>query len=329
MKEKIILDTDMFGDYDDAGALTVLHDYANRGMVEILATVSCTAGVRNRSVAVCEIINAFHGRPDIPVGVTKSPAAVGRHACGENKNSRYGYGICEKYAKWVKHMEAEEAEDAVKVYRRALADSPDTSVTIVTIGFLTNLAGLLRSPGDEYSPMDGAALVRAKVKKWVPMACAYPFGKECNSMWDAPSSKIVLSEWPTPAVFTDFEYGRYVFTGRRLAECGLRDVPIVDIYRNCLTPIDQLSKNEAGEWAWDTPEGHPSWDHTAIIVAAEDCSGLFNFERGRFAMVGEDGTNDWTPSPTGPHLRITEKVPRKEIADRIEEMMLRAARARS
>lgn len=327
MPEKIILDTDMFGDYDDAGALAVLHDYANRGMAEILATVSCTAGPRNRSVAVCEIINAFHGRADIPVGSTKAPTAVGRETVGETKNSRYGYGVCEKYAHWVKHMEAEEAEDAVTVYRRVLSAAPDGSVTIVTIGFLTNLAGLLRSKGDEHSPLDGPALVRAKVKKWVAMACAYPVGKECNSMWDPVSSRIVLDEWPTPAIFTDFTYGRTVFTGRRLADSGLRDVPVVDIYRNCLVPVDQLTKNEQGEWSWDTPEGHPSWDHTAILIAVEGTEPFFGLERGRYAMVGDDGTNDWTPDPAGPHVRVTEKMPRAQIAERLEDAMLRSAGA--
>ena len=39
---KIIFDTDMIGDYDDVGAMAVLHKLADAGECEILATVSST-----------------------------------------------------------------------------------------------------------------------------------------------------------------------------------------------------------------------------------------------------------------------------------------------
>ena len=58
---KVIFDTDMFTDYDDIGAIAVLHALADAGECEILATVSSTRG--NSSVAVCEVVNAWYGRP--------------------------------------------------------------------------------------------------------------------------------------------------------------------------------------------------------------------------------------------------------------------------
>ena len=42
-------------------------------------------------------------------------------------------------------------------------DLQDSSVVIVSVGFLQNLAGLLQSPGDELSPSSGYELVRDKV----------------------------------------------------------------------------------------------------------------------------------------------------------------------
>ena len=42
-------------------------------------------------------------------------------------------------------------------------DLQDTSVVIVSVGFLQNLAGLLQSPGDELSTSSGYELVRDKV----------------------------------------------------------------------------------------------------------------------------------------------------------------------
>ena len=67
--EKIIFDTDMYTDFDDVGALAVLHSLADAGECEILGTVACTRGAP--SLGMVEIINAWYGRPDLPVGVNR------------------------------------------------------------------------------------------------------------------------------------------------------------------------------------------------------------------------------------------------------------------
>ena len=45
-----------------------------------------------------------------------------------------------------------------------LAAQPPRSVAIASIGILTNLAALLRSPPDAHSPLPGAALVAEKAR---------------------------------------------------------------------------------------------------------------------------------------------------------------------
>ena len=323
--EKVIFDTDMYGDYDDVGALAVLHDYADRGKAEILATVSSTAGEENRAVAVCEILNAYYGRAGIPVGVTKAPNAYGR----ERKTplpERNGFGICEKYAKWVRHASADAAEDAVRVYRRALAAAGDGEVTVIVVGYMTNLAGLLESGGDDLSPLDGRALAAKKVKKLVLMACAYPSGSECNSSGDAAASARVLCDWPTPVYFTDYTYGCRVHTGREIAESAFRGNPVADAFRHCLKPREGVDANPA---SWDdTADGHPSWDETAVLLALEEPERIFGVERGRFAMVAGTGENTWTNDPAGPHRRIVEKVPFAAVARTIDAKMMTAGVAR-
>ena len=72
---KIIFDTDMVEDYDDVGAMAVLHALADEGKCEILAMASCTRD--NSSVAAVEVLNAFYGRPGIPVGCAKELGVVG------------------------------------------------------------------------------------------------------------------------------------------------------------------------------------------------------------------------------------------------------------
>src|SRR5580765_6404285 len=67
---RIIIDTDIAPDYDDVGALSVLHSLADRGEAKILATISCN--VFETTVPTLSLLNAYFKRPEIPVGITKS-----------------------------------------------------------------------------------------------------------------------------------------------------------------------------------------------------------------------------------------------------------------
>ena len=64
----VIFDTDMGPDYDDVGALALLHAMADSGEVKILATLSSNR--YTQSVPCIEVINRYFGRPDIPLGAT-------------------------------------------------------------------------------------------------------------------------------------------------------------------------------------------------------------------------------------------------------------------
>ena len=221
---KVIFDTDMYTDFDDAGALACLHALADAGECEILATVANTRDCL--SVAMCEIVNSYYGRPDIPVGCSKE---IGSTGSNEWHLKRYEATV-NAFGKWVKHRNSNDAPDANEVYRRVLAAQPDNSVVVCSVGFLTNMRRLLETKADAVSPLDGKALVARKVKLWVAMACRYPDGKEYNSMTDAESSRIALENWPTPIVFTDWNYGFDCHSGRALAESGRIDNPVACVF---------------------------------------------------------------------------------------------------
>jgi len=75
---RVIFDTDMMTDCDDAGALAVLHVLADRGECEILATV---VSVANPWAAACtDAINTYYGRDDLAdVNPNFSRDAVAAH----------------------------------------------------------------------------------------------------------------------------------------------------------------------------------------------------------------------------------------------------------
>lgn len=207
---KIIFDTDMDSDCDDLGAIAILHALADRGEAEILATVTSS---QNPFSAPClEAINTWYGRGDLPIG---SPRGK-----GTKKPSKYAETIAKEFPHKLKSTA--DAPDALQIYREVLATQPDSSVTIVTVGYLTNIANLLREPRD-------ADLVKAKVKRWVCMGGNF-VGKPAvddlklgnnNFTFDKSASLYAVQHWPVELVFVGREIGSVpsgLKVGAKLAE---------------------------------------------------------------------------------------------------------------
>lgn len=150
--EQIILDTDLGDDVDDAGTFAVMHALADRGEIGILA-VGIVNGNRH-AVPLADAINTFYGRPDLPLGTIKSGAPI--------DHDKFNMGTVA--ASYPHDLTQESAPEVVGLYRSILARQSDHSVTIVVVGQATNIANLLRSQPDAHSPLDGAALMRQKVK---------------------------------------------------------------------------------------------------------------------------------------------------------------------
>ena len=308
---KVIFDTDMYTDFDDAGALACLHALADAGECEILATVANTR--ESKSVAMCEIINAYYGRPGIPVGCVKG-IGMGNDRGGTHE-ARYGATV-KKYAKWVRHLNSDDAPDAAEVYRQVLSAQPDKSVVICSVGFLSNMRKLVETDRD---------LVARKVKLWVAMACSYPKGKEYNSMMDWESSKIALEKWPTPVAFSDFQYGRDCFAGRRIAESDIKDSPVADVFRGNIPTREEIARDAACHLRGSNGrDGRAAWDETTVLAAVRGVDSYFNVHRGTFRMIGSEGEDEWVPDEeNGPHLRLTEKVNKLEVGKVIDELICR------
>src|SRR5687767_4460022 len=68
----VIFDSDMGPDYDDVGAITLLHAFADSGYIKILATMASTKyeGV----AAVFNVLNTYFKKPEILIGVPKAKA---------------------------------------------------------------------------------------------------------------------------------------------------------------------------------------------------------------------------------------------------------------
>lgn len=307
---KIIFDTDMYIDYDDVGAMAALHALADAGECEILGTVVCTRGTP--SLAMAEIVNDYYGRASLPVGAPKDIGIGPRQ--DPKVVDQVIYKILADYVKGhpaVRHPSSDTAPDANETYRRLLASQPDNSVTILTVGFLTNLRRLLETKGDAISPLDGKALVAKKVKAWYAMACWYKDGWEFNSGRDAESSKIVFRDWPTPVYFVDFNYGEEVKCGVPVSRLTDAVNPVRDIFKRALPSYGEATR------------GHSAWDQVTVLAAVRGHDRYFGTVRGRFSIVDEKGRNHWEADPNGRHYVLTVKTPQAEVGRIIDELMAR------
>lgn len=296
---KIILDTDLGPDYDDVGALAFLHAMADSGKAEILATVSS-----NRHALVApsiEIINSYFGRAGLAIGAPKTKGA------NLGSSQHWADSIVAKYPHSI--QSTDEVPEAVDVYRRALSNQPDTSVTIVTVGFLTNLNNLLISQPDGISSLTGKELVVRKVKRLVSMAGMFPSGKEYNVFIDSSASQYVFENWPGEIIFTGFEVGWEIRTGLRLIKSDIKNSPVKDVFRISI-PLSAEDK-----------DGRMSWDETAVLIGVYGTDGFFDTVRGRI-IVHPDGSNQWLNIPDGKHRYVKQKMPVVRMSAFIEDRMM-------
>jgi len=263
----MIFDTDIGNDVDDCLALAILHAFQSRGEARI-AAVTITKD-NPWAPRLASAINIFYGRLDIPIGVVHG---------GKTKDD----GYLKKALDAGHHKYEDRAREAVAVLREALQAEKDGSVVIVQVGFSTNLARLLDSPG-------GRDLAARKVQRLVMMAGDFRGGgPEYNVGTDVPAAQKVAREWPTPVVWSGFEVGRTI---RYPAASIIRDFgppgahPVADAYRVYL-PM---------------PYDRETWDLTAALYAVRPGDGYFTASPEGTVSVDDRGMTKFTPQAGGRH----------------------------
>lgn len=122
----------------------------------------------------------------------------------------------------------------VELYRSILSSAEDKSVTLISLGFLTNLAALLTSAPDGITSLAGLPLISAKVKELVIMGGQYPLGWEFNFAGADPiSTSYVVNNWPrdVPVTYSGLELGEDIFSGEGLADQAPPDSPILAAFQ--------------------------------------------------------------------------------------------------
>ena len=295
---RLIVETDLFSDVDDVGALAVAHALADDGRCELLAVGVNTPSVHG--VRAVRAINAFFGRPGI---------AVGRFREHDDSVFEHDYAtfLTENYPV----PPAEGDELAVALHRRVLAEAEQSSITVVSLGFFGNLLDLLDSGPDEISDLDGTELVARAVSRMVVMGGRYPEGREFNIAQDPVAAGRVLSEWPTPIDFIGWEAGFEVITGREISRDDERNL------------VGAAYRTFSGEGA-----GRESWDPIAMHYAIVGGDGPYTASPTGRVVVESDGTTRFVADADGPHRYVSLAATPTAVAQALDALLERATRLR-
>ena len=276
---KIIFDTDMGVDCDDAAALAILLNAHKKKECKIEAITA--SSTREGATATIKVICDYYGvKTDI--GAMSQPSIP----CDSMNN--YSFAVKNKY------NETDVETDAVRLIRKKLASSSE-KITLIAVGPLTNVARVLKSEPDDVSDKSGIELVKEKVDVCFVMGGSFSQNKqmyanihpEWNIVQDIFSAQTVTNEMPIPMIFCPFEAGINVFT-----VMGKGDNPVW----YCMYKYAENNK-----YPYEDGFLRPSWDPITVLCAIDDISEFFALSSNGFISVKDNGETLLEENESGMH----------------------------
>lgn len=285
----VIFDTDMGNDIDDVLALDMLYKYADQSKVTLLGIMN-NKGSKNATHLI-DLLNTWYGYPKIPIGKIDNGVKIddyvdysAKMAAMNDSTKRYKYSV-------KNHDKLLPAEE---LYRKILSKQSDSSVILISVGFSTNIAKLLKSEGDKYSKLNGKELVAKKVKLLSIMAGSFGPKKraEFNIVHDIPSAQYVMNNWPSELVLSPFEIGKEVIYSSSCIDNDFnwtKHHPLVDAYKR-YRPY---------------PYDRPTWDLTSVYYAVNPLTNIFEKSSPGILTIDHKGFMFFEENKDGKHIVLT------------------------
>lgn len=281
----VIIDGDWGSSTDDLFALDVLEKAADEGLVDIKAVMADREGAH--FYAVMDLMNCWYGRPDTPMGIV-SGAVKDPHVFIDYSKVMLDHRTSDgdSLRRSLTLEEFSHLPDATELYRKILSEAKDSSVVVFLLGFPTNLANLLRSEADEYSPLSGPELVAQKVKALYIMAGEFYSGNpepDYNLKQDKDNARVLINGWTTPIYYSPMEVGQAVDYPGELVLEDLKDQPLNPIrvvYEKCFTNT-----------------GQRMWDVCTVLQLTNP--ELFELSERGVANIDDDMVVTFTPDSLG------------------------------
>jgi len=290
---RVIIDTDLSKWWDDVTAIGIANVLDDRGKLDLLGVVS---DVPNPvAVAAIDAIDTAYHHPGVPLG-----------AVAGSDGGTFDHGYTDVLAAKLPHsvQDSGDVPDSVAVYQRLLQHAPDGSVTIVSLGGYTNLAGLLAAP-------NGRKLITTKVKRLVIMDGFFPSGipPATNQKIDLDAARTVVADpgWPGPIAWADGAVGIATRVGASLCTTTTPDHPMRIAYEalfGCGPPKDG------------------DWDAPTLLYAIGDIPAAFEeLGRGGAAVINADGGLSWQDQSTRRHDLYVHVADQNALNERIDQLL--------
>ncbi|MBR5019576.1 MAG: nucleoside hydrolase [Bacteroidales bacterium] len=282
---RIIYDCDMGSSTDDLFALMMLYRYMDMHRCTLLGVIVDRMDRANADAV--DVMNNYYGYPDIPIGL-ETHGVEGPRVFIPYHN--VAYARTTDAEPMFKRTVGDEGAylEGYKLYRKLLAEQPDKSVTIASVGFLTCLARLMESGPDEYSPLSGLDLMQQKVKAIYLMGGVFgdSFEHDYNFTAAIRYSLTFFNKLPKDIdiVFSPGEVGDPLYYS---AETIISDMDWTDIH-----PI---------KWIYqflNEDKFQKMWDPLAVIQAVEGDE-LFSLSERGWVSLTPTGETLFTPDPNG------------------------------
>lgn len=305
----IILDTDIGFDCDDAGALALLHRLCDKNEASLTAVTAC---YDSPYVAGCiDAINTYYGRT-VPVGVLYNTCKA------VDDLPVYSPALCREYPNTYPAETYPQAENAVSLLRRILANAEDKSITFVVIGSLATANALLRSQSCSVSPLSGAELIQKKIQRTVVMGGRFYetwkediiLGNDFHVEWewnikaDVPAAQAVCKHWPGQLIFASYEIGLNCISMKQYCQKAPQNDPVRYAYE-----------------LHGSTQGRSSWDHTAVLEAVRPGQ-YFRLQPWGKISVDNNGVTHYHADPKGQHTYLLPIYDSDTLANIIDFLVL-------
>lgn len=295
-KVNMIIDADIGNSTDDLLAMQAAFAFQSKGWCEIKGVISSRGTEKVQEFTDC-LLHYYHA-DNIPLGITRNDESFFEivpyyqlvdAVDEEGKPLLEGTGV-----------PLSERLDGPELYRKLLSEASDHSITIVCIGFTTNICALLKSEPDKYSPLGGIDLVQKKVKALHMMGCC--FGKlkqryspelldvEYNILGDITSAQELFATWPVELHVFPVE-GGLLFPSDHdevLADYSWQpDNPLYLVYSR----YDEWATGDLGQYWWDP----------IVVLHSMESEELFDCTENGTISIDEKGRSTFTADPKGKH----------------------------
>ena len=277
---RIIFDTDIGNDCDDAGALSIMYNLKEKYDFDVSMIGSSTSYIEGAySIG---LINEYYNQKCL----------IGQNTVGgwpsNNATNLYTHELCKMHSNY----KTDEVFDYVRQMRKAYTSSEE-NVTLIIVGPFNAINLFLNSGPDDISSMTGKELINFKTEHVYVMGGKFTEEEiwfansivvsEWNIKCDIKSAQNFLRQVEVPITFLPFECGLYL-TGENLIKD--KNNPVYECYK---------IYSDGLRFSWDPA--------TVYYAITKDTCAFIESPKG-IISIDDNGVTTYIPDSNGKHTYL-------------------------